>query len=179
MASPTQWTWVWVNSRNWWWKRGLPCCSPWGSQRVGHDWVTELTELKLLRSCLTLCYPVDCSLPVSSIHGILQARILEWVAISSSWASFQPSSWAPVFYVSCIGKWVLLPLVPPGKTSESSSKLFIQEKTKLMVEINKKALFLFLGILLEHTYFMLNSWLLLKYFTILFKKTRKDVCLEY
>ena len=38
---------------------------------------------------------------------------------------------------------MLLPLVPPGKTSESSSKLFIQEKTKLMVEINKKALFLF------------------------------------
>ena len=36
-----------------------------------------------------------------------------------------------------------LPLVPPGKTSESSSKLFIQEKTKLMVEINKKVLFLF------------------------------------
>ena len=102
MASPTQWTWVWVNSRNWWWKRGLPCCSPWGSQRVGHDWVTELTELKLLQSCLTLCYPMDCSLPVSSIHGILQARILEWVAISSSWGSSQPSGWTPVFYVSYI-----------------------------------------------------------------------------
>ena len=35
MASLTQWTWVWVNS-------GLACCSPWGSQRVGHDWATEL-----------------------------------------------------------------------------------------------------------------------------------------
>ena len=30
MASPTQWTWVWVNSRSWWWKGGLVCCSPWG-----------------------------------------------------------------------------------------------------------------------------------------------------
>ena len=35
---------------------------------------------KLLRSCLTLCDPVDCSPPGSSVHGILQARILEWVA---------------------------------------------------------------------------------------------------
>ena len=36
------------------------------------------------RSCLTLCDPVDCSLPGSSVHGISQARILEWVAISFS-----------------------------------------------------------------------------------------------
>ena len=35
------------------------------------------------QSCLTLCYPVDCSLPGSSVYGILQARILECVAISS------------------------------------------------------------------------------------------------
>ena len=35
-------------------------------------------------SYLTLCDPVDCGLPGSSVHGILQARILEWVAISSS-----------------------------------------------------------------------------------------------
>ena len=34
-----------------------------------------------LQSCSTLCDPTDCSLPGSSVHGILQARILEWVAI--------------------------------------------------------------------------------------------------
>ena len=34
---------------------------------------------KSLKSCLTLCDPVDCSLPDSSVHGILQSRILEWV----------------------------------------------------------------------------------------------------
>ena len=39
---------------------------------------------KVAQSCLTLCDPVDCSPPGSSIHGILQARILEWVAISFS-----------------------------------------------------------------------------------------------
>ena len=39
---------------------------------------------KLLQLCLTLCNPVDCSPPGSSVHGILQARILEWVAVPSS-----------------------------------------------------------------------------------------------
>ena len=44
------------------------------------------------QSCLTLCDPMDCSLPGSSVRGVLQARILEWVAISSSRASSQPTS---------------------------------------------------------------------------------------
>ena len=43
-------------------------------------------------SCVRLCDPVDCSPPGSSIHGILQARILEWVAISFSRGSSQPRS---------------------------------------------------------------------------------------
>ena len=38
----------------------------------------------LTQSCLTLCHPMDCSLPGSSVHGILPARILEWVAIPFS-----------------------------------------------------------------------------------------------
>ena len=46
------------------------------------------SEVALL--CPTLCNPMDCSLPGSSIHGILQARILEWAAISFSRASSQP-----------------------------------------------------------------------------------------
>ena len=41
-------------------------------------------------SCLTLCNPMDCSPPGSSVHGTFQARILEWVAISLSRGSFQP-----------------------------------------------------------------------------------------
>ena len=40
--------------------------------------------------CLTLCDPMDYSQPASSVHGILQASILEWVAISSPWGSSQP-----------------------------------------------------------------------------------------
>ena len=47
MASPTQWTWVWVNSRRWWWT-GRPGVL-WfrGSQRVGHDWATELNWIEV------------------------------------------------------------------------------------------------------------------------------------
>ena len=44
---------------------------------------------KLLQSCLTLCDPMDCNSPSSSVHGILQARILEWAAMLSSRVSFQ------------------------------------------------------------------------------------------
>ena len=43
MASLTWWTWVWVNSRSWWWTGRPRVLRFIGSQRVGHDWVTELT----------------------------------------------------------------------------------------------------------------------------------------
>ena len=50
----------------------------------------------------TLCDPVDCSPPGSSVHEILQERIPEWVAISSSWGSSQPRDWTWVYSFSCI-----------------------------------------------------------------------------
>ena len=53
---------------------------------------------QLLQSCLTRCDPVDCSPPGSLVHGILQARILEWVAMPSS----RGSSWRNWTHVSCI-----------------------------------------------------------------------------
>ena len=42
MASPTQWMWVWVNSRSWWWTGKPDVLQSMGSQRVGHEWATEL-----------------------------------------------------------------------------------------------------------------------------------------
>ena len=49
MALPTQWTWVWVNSGSWWWRWRPGVLKSMRSQRVGHDWVTELnwTEYSL------------------------------------------------------------------------------------------------------------------------------------
>ena len=42
ITSPTQWTWVWVNSRSWWWTGRPAVLQSMGSQRFGHDWETEL-----------------------------------------------------------------------------------------------------------------------------------------
>ena len=50
----------------------------------------EVVYLKVTQSCLTLCDPMDCSLSGSSVHGILQARVLEWVAFSFSRGSSWP-----------------------------------------------------------------------------------------
>ena len=56
----------------------------------------------LTQSFPTVCDPVDCSPPGSSIHGIFQARILECVALPSSRAPSQPRDWTRISYVSCI-----------------------------------------------------------------------------
>ena len=53
------------------------------------------SERKVAQSCLTLSDPVDCSLPGSSVHGIFQARVLEWGAIRFSLTSFS-KSWQPL-----------------------------------------------------------------------------------
>ena len=53
--------------------------------------------------CPTLCDSMDCSPPGSSVHGLLQARILEWVAISSFRESPWPRDWTHISCVSCIG----------------------------------------------------------------------------
>ena len=55
------------------------------------------------QSCLTLCNPKDCSPPGSSLHGIFQAIILEWVAISYSRGSTPPRNQTHVSCISCIG----------------------------------------------------------------------------
>ena len=47
-------------------------------------------ESEIAQSCLILCDPMDCSLPDSSVHGIFQARILEWVTASFSRGSSPP-----------------------------------------------------------------------------------------
>ena len=62
---------------------------------------------KSLQSCMTLCDPMDCSPAGFSVCGILQARILEWLAISFSRGSSQPRDQTWVSFVSCTGRQVL------------------------------------------------------------------------
>ena len=70
-------------------------------------------KVLVAQSCLTFCDPRDCGPPGPSVHGILQARILEWVAIPySSWSS--PSrDWT---WVSCSGRQILYHLTYQGST---------------------------------------------------------------
>ena len=62
---------------------------------------------KSLPSCPNLCNPMDCRPSGSSVHWILQARILDWVEVPSSSGSSQPRDWTWVSCVSCTGSWVL------------------------------------------------------------------------
>ena len=86
---------------------------------------------KLLWLCLTLCDPMDWHLPGSSVHGILQARMLEWVAVPFSRGSSWPRDQTHISCVSCLSggffttsaTWeahlyiyvYLLPLGPPSR----------------------------------------------------------------
>ena len=62
---------------------------------------------KSLQLCLTLCDPIEGSLPGSSVYGILQARILEWISMPSSRGSSQPRGQTCISYVSCISRHAL------------------------------------------------------------------------
>ena len=104
------------------------------TQRFGHDLATKPLQQSLmvpqkmklksylacmhaesLQSCLTLCSPMDCSPPGSSVHGILQARVLEWVVMPSSGGSSQPRDRTQVFLHLLHWQESSLPLVPPEK----------------------------------------------------------------
>ena len=65
------------------------------------------SESEVAQSCPPLCNPMDCSLPGSSIHGIFQARILEWVAISFSRRSSLPRDWTWISRIvgRCFTAW--------------------------------------------------------------------------
>ena len=70
-----------------------PCSAPLETTTllsVSMHLIILCTPAKSLQLCLTLCNPMDCSLPGSSVRGILQAGILEWFAISSSRGSSEP-----------------------------------------------------------------------------------------
>ena len=79
-------------------------------------------------SCPVLCNCMDCSPPGTSIHGIFQTRILEWVAISYS----RRSSWSrDQTHVSCIGRWILY----YWATREASATVNFISKIRLVLRI--------------------------------------------
>ena len=72
-----------------------------GSQKSRIEWLSTYRRVhaKSLQLCSTLCDPVDCSPPGSSIHGVHQARILEWAAMPSSRGSSWPRDGSCVSYL--------------------------------------------------------------------------------
>ena len=64
-------------------------------------------RVKSLQLCPTLCDPMDCSLPGSSVHGILQARIVEWVTMPSSRGSSRRKDQTCLSYISWVGRQFL------------------------------------------------------------------------
>ena len=102
-----------LTQRVWWWKWGehyhqlqgkSPCYFL--KKLLNYTW-PACSCTKSLQPCLTLCGPMNYSPPVSSVLGILQARILEWVAMPSSRGSSRPRDQTWVFYIFCIGRQVL------------------------------------------------------------------------
>ena len=81
-----------------------PTHSPVGSQPPGHLGSPWVLMLLCTHSVVSNSKPMDCSPPGSSVCGILQARILEWVAISFSRGSSQPRGRTCIF---CTGRWIL------------------------------------------------------------------------
>ena len=97
------------------------------------------SESEIPQSCPTLCYPMDCSLPGFSVHGIFQARVLEWVAFPSPGdlpdPGIKPRS--PALQADA------LPSEPPGAESEEELKSLVMkvkeesEKAGLKLNIQK------------------------------------------
>ena len=69
--------------------------------------VNAYVHAQSLQSCLTLCDLMDYGPPGFSLHGIFQARIVEWVAMPSSRVSSRPRNQTCISCISCIGKWIL------------------------------------------------------------------------
>ena len=90
-------------------------------------------KVLIAQSCLTLCNPMDCSPPGFSVHRILQARILEWVAISFSRGSSQPRNWTKVSYIA--GRfftiWVTILLLNISKLCIYDSECYSLNRVQL------------------------------------------------
>ena len=103
----------------------------------GRKAMTNLeSESEVAQSCPTLCDPVDCSPPGSSIHRILQARILEWVAISFSRGSSQSRDWTQVSHIASI-HFNLWATIEPGSPTLQADALTSEPPGKPLYRVVK------------------------------------------
>ena len=74
MASPTRWSWVWASSRSWWWTAKPGVLQSTGSQRIGHDRVTKLTDLYHIHRFLGFVLGHDLKRRCHSSYSVLRSR---------------------------------------------------------------------------------------------------------
>ena len=96
----------------------LPQVAQPASGKTGWEPSCTCACVQSLQSCPTLCDPMDCSPSGSSVHGILQTRILEWVALPCSRGSSRPRDRTPVSCVSCTAG-IFFTTEPPGEEAHS------------------------------------------------------------
>ena len=139
----------------------IPFCWSWsklpGTGRLGslglysvelEQWCESERESAVAQLCLTLCDPVDCSPPGSSVHGILQARIVERVAISFSRGSSRPRDQTQVSRIAgrCFNLWATreahtMVLIGPKRGKFNlKSKWLLGLRRELKVEQREKYL---------------------------------------
>ena len=109
-ANPWEWRSFSLCCLRCWLHGYIPDVTTWQTEHLKHVPFTRYrlyfraAAMAQLLSRDRLCNPMDCSPPGSSVHGILQARILEWVAISSSKGSSWPRDGTYVSCISCISR---------------------------------------------------------------------------
>ena len=118
MASLTQCTWVWASSRSWW-RTGKPgMLQSMGSQRVGHDWATELNwaDVHRVSNDIQPCHPLLFPSP-PAFNLSLHQDLFQWVSCSHQVARVlepqllhQPFQW--VFRVDFLEDWLVISLQP-------------------------------------------------------------------
>ena len=110
-----------------------------------------LVHAKSLQSRPTLCNPMDCSPPGSSVHGLLQARMLEWTAMPA------PRDQTCVSYVACIGRLVIYHSCHLGRPQNTYISLRFDKITQ------------------HRAYFIIKGWTSHVIYCILYKMKRRTV----
>ena len=118
MASWTQWTWVWVNSRSWWWTGRPGVLWFMGSQRVEHDWVTELNW--------TAFHENSYAKLLSTLHSFLFSPLSQMLHFKSFYAIFLLYGLFPFYWCSCLYcPWlyycIQTSILSPGQVSTSAA----------------------------------------------------------
>ena len=109
MSSLTRWTWVWVNSRSWWWTGRPGVLRFMGSQRVRHDWVTELNWTEGL---WVLSWKCQC---------IFLGERMSWVGLYSRKSTLVISRWIGVEIGGVRFKWQFFEIIVWKEDKESNS----------------------------------------------------------